>query len=142
MALASKGTILKMDVAASLTAIAEVTGIELSGAKSNTFDATLLSQSAAGEVRQATGFTTPPDVSVDLFWVPTNAGHQAITDELTTPTVAVADQLDGSITYPDSAPTALPFKIAGVEVGQTFAKDDGVKGSVKFTLNGNPTWPT
>lgn len=142
MPVVSKGTILKMDVAASLVAIAEVLSIDISGAKSETFDTTTLSQSASGMGRLATGFSTPPDVSAELFWVPTNAGHQAMTDEITTPTTVVADQLDGSVTFADTAPTAVPFKIAGIEVGVTFAKDDGVKGSVKFTLNGQPTWPT
>lgn len=142
MAIVSKGTVFKMDVAASLTAVAEVLGVEVSGAKSETFDATTLSQSASGMVRQATGYSTPPDVSIDLFWVPTNAGHQAITDEITTPTTIVANQLDGSITFADTGATELPFKIAGVEAGITIAKDDGVKANVKYTLNGQPTWPT
>lgn len=140
MPIISKGTVLQMDVAASLAAIAEVLSISLSGAKSQTFDYTNLSQAASGEARLATGFTTPPDIAAELFWVPTNSGHQAITDELTTPTTVAANQLDGKIIYSDA--TELPFKIAGIEVGQTWAMNDGVKANVGFTLNGNPTWPT
>lgn len=142
MAITSKGTILKMDVAASLVAIAEVLSVDVSGSKSETFDSTTLSQSASGMARQATGYTTPPDVGAELFWIPTNAGHQAITDELTAPTTVVANQLDGEIVFADTGATALPFKIAGIDHGITIAKDDGVKAKVTFTLNGNPTWPT
>lgn len=142
MPIVSKGTVLQMDVAGSLAAVAEVISVEISGAKSETFDGTTLSQAASGMVRQANGYSTPPDVSAELFWLPTNAGHQAITDEITTPTIVVANQLDGKIIYADSGSTELPFKIAGVEVGQTIAKDDGVKANVTFTLNGQPTWTT
>lgn len=142
MPIVSKGTVLQMDIAGSLAAVAEVLSIDISGAKSETFDGTTLSQAASGMVRQANGYSTPPDVSAELFWLPTNTGHQAITDEITTPTIAVASQLDGKVIYADSGSTELPFKIAGVEVGQTIAKDDGVKANVTFTLNGQPTWPT
>lgn len=138
----SKGTVLQMDVAGSLAAVAEVIGIEISGAKSETFDGSTLSQTPSGMQRNATGYSTPPDISAELFWLPTNAGHQAITDEITTPTVVVANQLDGKVIYADSGATELPFKIAGIELGQTIAKDDGVKANVTFTLNGQPTWPT
>lgn len=141
MPVVSKGTVLQMDVAGSLAAIAEVLSIEVSGGKSETFDSTTLTQNTSGMARQATGFSTPPDISAELFWLPTNAGHQAITDEITTPTTVVANQLDGKVIYSDGA-TEMPFKIAGVEVGITVAKDDGVKGNVTFTLNGNPTYPT
>ena len=142
MPIVSKGTVLQMDVAGSLAAVAEVISVDVSGAKSETFDGTTLSQSASGMVRQANGYSTPPDVAAELFWLPTNTGHQAITDEITTPTIVVANQLDGKIIYADPDETELPFKIAGVEVGQTIAKDDGVKANVTFTLNGQPTWPT
>lgn len=138
----SKGTVLQIDVAGSLAAVSEVLSIDVSGAKSETFDATTLSQSGSGMQRLATGFSTPPDVSAELFWVPTNAGHQAMTDEILTPTTAAASQLDGKIIYADTGVTELPFKIAGIEVGQKIVKDDGVKANVTFTLNGQPTWPT
>jgi len=142
MPLVSKGTVLQMDVAGSLAAIAEVLSIEISGAKSETYDGSTLSQSASGMVRLANGYSTPPDISAELFWLPTNTGHQAITDEITTPTVAAGSQLDGKILYADSPATELPYKIAGIEVGQTINKDEGVKANVTFTLNGQPTWPT
>jgi hypothetical protein len=140
MTIISKGTVLQQDVAGSLAAIAEVLSISISGAKSETFEYTNLSQSASGQARLATGFTTPPDIAMELFWLPTNSGHQSITDELTTPTTVAANQLDGKIIYSDA--TELPFKIAGIEVGQTFQMNDGVKANVGYTLNGNPTWPT
>ena len=140
MPIVSKGTVFQMDVAGSLAAISEVLSIDLKGGKSNTFDYTNLSQSGSGEARLATGFTTPPDVNIQMFWLPTNSGHQAMTDELTTPNTTAAGQLDAKIIFSDT--TEIPFKIAGIEVGLTWAMNDGVKGDVGFTLNGNPTWPT
>ena len=142
MPIVSKGTALQMDVAGSLATIAEVISIEISGAKSQTYDYPTINQSASGIPRLANGYSDPPDVSCELWWMPTNAGHQALTDEITTPSVTAAGQLDGNIIYADTGATAVPFKIAGIEVGQTSAQAEGVKASVTFTLSGQPTWTT
>lgn len=140
MPIISKGTVFQMDVAGSLAAISEVLSVQIAGAKSLVFEYTNLSQSGSGQTRLSTGFTTPPDITIEMFWLPTNSGHQAITDEITTPNTTAAGQLDGKVIYSDA--TELPFKIAGVEVAQTTQMLDGVKATVGFTLNGQPTWPT
>jgi len=85
----SKGSVLKIDVATVLTAVSEVISID----------------------------HEPGNVNAELFLLPANAGHQQITDHLTTPSTTAATQLDGSITFADSASTAWPFKIAGFSLG-------------------------
>ena len=142
MPVVSKGSILSVDVATVLTAVAEVLSINVSGAKSETFETHYINQSAAGKTKLATGFADPPTVQAQLFYIPTNTGHQALTDEITTPTIVAANQLDGQITFADSGPSTLPFKIAGIEFGLQLAMNDGVKADVTFEVSGQPTWPT
>ena len=138
----SKGTVFAMDVAGSLATVAEVLSINVSGAKSETFETHYINQSTSGKTKLATGFSDPPTIQAQLFWLPANAGHQAITDEITTPTIVAANQLDGKITFADTGATELPYKIAGIEVGLQFAMNDGVKADVTFETSGQPTWPT
>lgn len=71
------------------------------------------------------------------FYDPALAGHQAITDLLTTP----ADQ-NWRVTFADSAPTSWDFTGAGVGFDVTVAMADGVKFSSSIKVDGLPTYPT
>lgn len=137
-----KGSVLSMDVATVLTAVAEVETIDHSGAESETFKYSNLSTTGAGHEYLATGFSEGGSVEAGLFFLPANAGHQAITDEITTPTTVVANQLDGQVTFADSASTTMPFKIAGVGIGVSITGDGGTKANVSFKCNGLPTYAT
>lgn len=138
----SKGTVLQMDVATILTAISEVISIDIGESGSETYDASVLAQTNAGKVALATGFSEVGEISAELFWLPTNAGHQAITDEITTPTTAAASLLDAKVIYADSGSTELPFKVGGIKMGQTIAMNDGVKATVTIQPYELPTYPT
>ena len=138
----SKGSILKIDVATVLTAISEVLSIDHDGAENETFKTTTLDTSGSGHTYLSSGRTEPGNVNTEIFLLPANAGHQQITDHLTTPSTTAATQLDGSITFADSASTAWPFKIAGFSLGVSVAQDDGVKASVGMKLTGLPTYAT
>ena len=137
-----KGSIFSMDVATVLTAIAEVETIDYSGAESETFKYSNLSTTGAGHEYLATGFSEGGSVETGLFFLPANSGHQAITDEITTPTTVVADQLDGQVTFADTASTTMPFKIAGIGFGFSISGDGGTKSQVTFKTNGLPTYAT
>lgn len=137
-----KGSVYSLDVATVLTAIAEPTHISITGAKSNTMNYTNLAQAGSGEQKLANGFSTNPDIVVDLLFDPVDAGHQAITDEITAPTTVPANQLDGQITFADAAATTLPFKVAGIGLDLDIDMQDGLTGTVTHELNGQPTWAT
>ena len=138
----SKGSILKIDVATVLTALSEVMSIDHDGAESETFKYSTLDQSGAGHLYLGNGFSEGGNVNTELFFLPTNSGHQQITDSLTAPATTAATQLDGEITFADTGSTTMPFKIAGFSLGVSISMDDGVKASVGMKLTGLPTYAT
>lgn len=79
-----KGSVLKFDIASVLTAVANVTSISHSGAEIETVETTDLG-SGVGKVYQSTGYTEGGTVDYEMMFDPSLAGHQAITDDLTTP---------------------------------------------------------
>ena len=137
-----KGSVYSIDIATVLTAVAEPTAISISGAKTNTLNYTNLAQSGSGESKLANGYSTNPDVVVDVQFDPVAAGVQAVTDEILAPTTVIANQLDGQITFADSAATTLPFKIAGIGIDIDVDMQDGVTATITHELNGQPTWAT
>lgn len=133
----SKGTVLQQELAMTYTAVAQVISMEQSGAESETFESTTLDTSGAGKTYAQTGYSEPGTVSAELFYDPALAGHQAITDLLTTP----ADQ-NWKITFADSGTTEYPFTGAGVGFDFSVDMADGLKGSLSIQLDGLGTWPT
>ena len=88
-------------------------------------------------VADAVTVVAAPTVAAELFFDPALAGHQAITDNITTPATNAM-----KIIYADTAATNQAFTAAGVEFGVTVAMEDGLKASVTYTVSGDPGWPT
>ena len=130
-----KGTVLKQTISASLVAVAQILSIEHSGAESETFESTTLDTSGAGKEWQNTGFSEGGTVDFELFYDPALAGHQAITDEVTTPIERAWE-----ITFSDT--TAAGFTAAGLSFGFSVDMSDGLKGSVSIKLDQLMTYPT
>ena len=131
-----KGTKLQQTVSASLVDIAQLLSIEHSGSGSETFDSTTL-DGGVFKTTALTGYSNPGTVAAELFYDPALAGHQAITDNITTPATNAM-----KIIYADTAATNQAFTAAGVEFGVTVDMADGLKGSVTYTVSGDPGWPT
>lgn len=131
----SKGTIMKQTVSMSLAVVAQITDISFSGAETETFDATTLDTSGAGKEYAPTGYAEGGSCAVDLFYDPGLAGHQDITDGITTPA-----ETDWEVTWSDT--TAMAFTAAGVGVDITAAMADGLKASVNLKLDQLAVFPT
>ena len=132
-----KGTKLQQELAMVFTDVAQVLSISHDGAESETFDATSLDTTGAGKEYLATGYTEGGSVDCELFYDPALAGHQAITDLLTTP----AEQ-DWKLIFADSGTTEAAFTGAGLGVGITVAMNDGLKMTVSIKLDQLMTYPT
>lgn len=132
-----KGTVLQQELAMIYTAVAQVISMEHSGTESETFESTTLDTSGAGKTYSQTGYTEPGTLSGELFYDPALAGHQAITDLLTTP----ADQ-NWKVIFADIGTTEYPFRSAGVGFDFSVDMADGLKGSFSMQLDGLGTWPT
>ena len=126
-----KGTIIKQTISSTLTAVAQITEFNHSGAESETYDATTLETSGAGKEYSQTGYAEGGSVDFNMFYDPALAGHKAITALITTPANCV-----WNITFADAAPTTCAFTSAGVGFGFTGAMNDGLKADVNLKLTG------
>jgi hypothetical protein len=131
-----KGTKLQHTVSASLVDIAQILSIEHSGSGSETFESTTL-DGGVYKTFAPTGYSNPGQVSAEIFYDPALVGHQAITDLIAAPATNAM-----KLIYADTAATNQSFTSAGVEFGATVAMDDGLKGSITYTVSGDPGWPT
>ncbi len=131
-----KGTVLKQEIGSTLTAVAQVIGMDLPDMESGTYEADTLDNALAGIPYESTGRTEGGSAGFELFLDPALAGHQGLLDLLTTP----ADQ-DWSITFADTGLTIWTFTGAGFSFGGTVALNDGLKAKCKIKLDGLPTFP-
>ena len=132
----SKGTVLSHTVGTALTAIAQITDFEESGAQVETFDATALDSSVFKEYA-VTGYSEPGEISGTLFYDPALAGHQNITDIIAAPATNA-----GQVTFADAATTTKAFTAVGHAFGYAVAMADGLKGNFRVQLTGTPGFPT
>jgi len=137
-----KGTILKQTVSMALTAVAQVISIDHSGAESETFESTTLDTMGAGKEYLPTGYSEGGIVDFEIFMDPALAGHQSITDEITTPTPQGTILVIWETTFADAAATTSAFTAAGTGYGWTVDMNDGLKASISLKLDQLMTYPT
>lgn len=133
-----KGTVIKQEIGSVLTAVAQVLSWNHTGAESETFESTTL-DSGVGKEYQATGYSEGGSCDFEIFLDPGLTGHQALTDEITTPIRADGTSgCDWSVTFTDdvSTPSAWEWTSAGVSFGTTVAMNDGVKAQITTKLTG------
>jgi hypothetical protein len=126
-----KGTIIKQTIASVLTAVAQITEFNHDGAESETYDATTIDTNGAGKEYSQTGYSEGGNFNFSIFYDVDLAGHQAITDLITTPADCV-----WSITFTDATPATSSFTSAGVGFSFTGAMNDGLKADVALKLTG------
>ena len=132
-----KGTVLQQELSMVFTAVAQLTELSTSGAESETYDATTLDTTGAGKEYSQTGYSEGGSVDVSGFYDPALAGHQAITDLITTP----AEQ-NWKIIFADAATTEQAFTSAGLSWEVQVVQNDGVKFSSSMKCDQLPTFPT
>lgn len=125
-----KGSVLKQDIASTLTAVAQVISIGHDGAETETFESTTLDTSGSGKEYLATGYTEGGTVDAELFLDPALAGHQSLTDDVTTPA-----ERNYSLTFADSGTSIWEFTAAGIGLGVTIDMGDGLKMSISLKLD-------
>jgi hypothetical protein len=125
-----KGTILKQDISSTLTAVAQVSSISMSGAASETVESRTLDGGAAIE-HIATGYYEPGGCSFELEYDPALAGHSAITDTVHTPA-----ETDWQITYADAGTTTHDFTAGGAGFDITIDPANLLKATVNLKLSG------
>ena len=139
MVVRSKGTVLKVTIATVLTAVSQMLSLEFSEAENETFEADYLDNPDAGIPYKGTGRTEGGELSYEGWFDPVLAGHQALTDLLTTPADAGTEC---QVVYADTAATEWDFTAAGVSLGVAVALNEGLKCKGKFKLDGLVAYPT
>jgi len=125
-----KGTIIKQEISAVLTAVAQITEFSSSGAESETYDATTIDTSGAGKEYAPTGYSEGGSFDFGMFYDPELAGHQAVTDLVTTPA-----ECNWDITFADTGGSNSTMTSAGVSFSFTGAMNDGLKADVSLKLD-------
>ena len=125
-----KGTIIKQEISAVLTAVAQITEFSSSGAESETYDATTIDTSGAGKEYAPTGYSEGGSFDFGMFYDPALSGHQAITDLVTTPA-----ECNWDITFADTGASNSTMTSAGVGFNFTGAMNDGLKADVSIKLD-------
>lgn len=131
--LKGKGCTLQQTITATLTDVAQVTDIDVSGEASLDYDSTTL-DGAVYQTKELTGYSSPAVVKAGLFFDPALAGHQAIVALITTPATCV-----WKLKYSDAGPSSLTYTSAGIGLDQTIVANDGVKGTITMNSTGAPT---
>ena len=132
-----KGTVLQQELSMVFTAVAQVASLEVTGGESETTEVTTLDTSGAGKEYMSTGYSEGGSVSGELLFDPALAGHQAITDLITTP----AEQ-NWKIIFADTGTTEMAFTGAGVGFDITVAQNDALRASFAIKCDQLPTYPT
>jgi hypothetical protein len=124
----SKGAVIDQDIASTLTPVAQIISFSHSGAESETYDATTLDTTGAGKEYSQTGFAEGGSLNLALFYDSELAGHQALTDDVTTPA-----ERNYSITL--AGGTEMTFTAAGISFGFAGDMADAIKGDVSLKLD-------
>lgn len=122
-----KGTTLKQDIASTLTTVAQVISLDIAESTTEVFEADTLDNANAGIPMKPTKRATGGNMTGEMFLDPALAGHQSLTDDITTPVVRAY-----SITFADTGTTAWTFNAGGIGLGVRVALNDGLKAT--FTL--------
>ena len=133
----SKGTVLKQDISGTLTAVAQILEVGHDGAESETYESTTLDTTGAGKEYDPTGYVEGGSVDFSIFYDPALAGHQALTDDLTTPA-----KRDYSVTFADTGSTENTFTAAGIGFGFTASMNDGLKADISLKVDGLLSYAT
>lgn len=131
--LKGKGTVLQQTISSTLTDVAQITDIDISGEASLDYESVTL-DGGVYETKELTGYSSPGTVKAGLFFDPALAGHQAIVALITTPDTCV-----WKVKYSDAGPSSLTYTSAGVGLDQKIVAKDGVRATLTMNRTGAPT---
>jgi hypothetical protein len=124
----SKGAVIKQDIASTLTAIAQCESFGSSGAGSESVKCSTLDTIGNGHEYISTGWAEGGTFDVTLQYDSELAGHQSLTDDITTPV-----ERNYSVTL--TGGTEMTFTAAHIELGFTGTIDDIVKADISLKLD-------
>jgi hypothetical protein len=128
-----KGTILQIDIAATMTTIAQLIEVEAPGMASSSFENVTLDQAGVGVARELTGYTDSDPFTAMIFWDPALAPHIKLNDDISTPV-----KTTWQVVFANSGATEIDWVTAGLKIKTTVAALDGMKAEVEGDIDGIP----
>lgn len=131
--LKSKGTTLLQSVSSVYVAIAQLSSIDVSGEKSETFDSVTL-DGAVTKTKDPTGYVDPATIKAEAFWDPALTSHVNYQSLVRAPVAT-----NFKVTYTDSGPTSEIYSGTGFGLDKKASPGDGLKGTLEIVTSGNVT---
>lgn len=134
--IASKGTLLKMEISSVFTTIAQVYELNAPPGDVQTFNSTDLA-GGVGMTHAVTGYVDTGELTASLFFDPTAATVKAMTAKITTPA-----ENNFKVVWSDGSATEWGF--AGIirSLGPKATLQDALKADVRIQVSGLVTYPT
>lgn len=139
-----KGTVIQQASGTTYTAVAQVTGFNISGIETETYDSRTL-DGTAGVEYDPTGYVEGGSVTFDLLYDPALAGHKNIMALATAAhmtTNGLPNDVNWKVIFANTASTELTFVSSGIGVDITGDASDGLRGSITLKCDGCPVLPT
>lgn len=139
-----KGTVIEQATGTTYTAIAQVTGFNISGIETETYDSRTL-DGTAGVEYDPTGYVEGGSVTFDLLYDPALAGHQAITDLAVAAhmtTSGLPNDVNWKVKFANTSSTELTFVSSGIGVDITGEASDGLRANITLKCDGCPVLPS
>lgn len=139
-----KGTVIEQASGTTYTAVAQVTGFNISGIETETYESRTL-DGTAGVEYDPTGYVEGGSVTFDLLYDPALTGHKNIMALATSAhmaTTGLANPVNWKVKFANTASTELTFVSTGIGVDITGEASDGLRSSVTLKCNGCPVLPT
>jgi hypothetical protein len=129
----SKGTLLKLSIASTLTTVAQMIENSPPSWKSTDYESKTFDQSGAGVGRDLDGYADGGEFSATFWWDPALATHAAILALITTPTKGTWETL-----LTGSTPNKIDFTSAGIQLSPKLDMGKALQAEVKGNLDGLP----
>ena len=129
----SKGCSLLMSISSVYTAIPMLKSFGVSGAASQTYNASTLDQSGAYEINEPNGYTTAPTLNAEGFRDPDDTVQQAFIALLVTPVAT-----NFKTTYTDTTPLSEVYSGTGFGFDTSVQMSEGVACTYTIQTSGNP----
>jgi hypothetical protein len=129
----SKGTALLMEISSVYTAFPQITSLNISGEKAETFDSSTL-DGVAHKTKTHTGYIDTATITGECFYDPDDTVHAAFITLMRAPAAR-----NFKVTYADATPLSEVYSGCGYGFDKTASPGDGLKGSFTIETSGAPS---
>lgn len=139
-----KGTALQIASGTTYSSVAQITEMGIDGAQTETAEVRTLDGNA-GIPYISTGYVEGGNVTFGLLYDPALAGHQTVTDLITSAhllTTGAQNTQQWKVVFANTASTEMTFTSAGIGASVTVDPTNALRASLTLKADGCPAFPT